>query len=439
MKNTFATKNILLLAWPAIVESFLISIVGFVDMLFVSKLGLAEVAAVGITNTIMQIYFAVFMSIATAATIFISRASGENDEAKVRNITSQALLLSLVLGLFFGAFSLFFSENILSIMGASPDVLKIGLPYFQIIAVPSLVLTLFFTAGAILRGSGDTRTPLRVGLWMNAVHIVLDYVLIFGVFFDGFGIKGAAAATLLSRLFSTVLLLWFLYNRGMVSPLSIMSFHMGYLAKLSRLATPAAFERLFMRTGQVLYFGMIIRMGTEVYAAHTLTGNFTMFSTIVGTGLGVATTTLIGKSIGANRIENVRSLAGKSIWVNSAVMTAVLLVVWGSSFWATQLFTDDPFVIGLMITVLLIDVIAQPATGVVTALTAILQAGGDTKFPMYTTWFGIWGIRTLGVYILGVYFGFGLVGAWTAIAIDNYVRALILFWRYRSSKWLKQI
>ncbi|MEB3102998.1 MATE family efflux transporter [Ferviditalea candida] len=439
MKNTLATKNILLLAWPAIVESFLISAVGFVDTLFISKLGLSEVAAVGVTNAIMQIYFAVFMSIATASTIFISRASGENNVSKVRDITAQAILLSLFAGLVLGAISFFFSESMLSIMGASPDVLQVGIPYFQIVAVPSIILSLFFTAGAILRGSGDTRTPLRVGLWMNAVHIVLDYVLIFGVFFDGFGIKGAAMATLLSRLFSVVFLLWYLHNRRLISPLRLWSIRRDLLAKLSRLATPAALERLFMRMGQILYFGMIIRMGTEVYAAHTLTGNFTMFSTIVGTGLAVATTTLIGNCIGAKQIEEAKKLGTVAIWVSSLVMTAVLFIVWGISFTATHLFTDDPFVIRLIVTILLIDVIAQPATGAVTALTAILQAGGDTKFPMYVTLFGIWGIRTLGVYMLGVHLGLGLIGAWIAIAMDNYIRAVILFIRYRSFRWVKQI
>lgn len=92
-----------------------------------------------------------------------------------------------------------------------------------------------------------------------------------------------------------------------------------------------------------------------------------------------------------------------------------------------------------MIKILAIDVIAQPATGLVTALTAILQAGGDTKFPMYVTAGRIRLIRTLGVYLLGIYLGYGLIGAWIAIAIDNYLRAGILYYRYRGYKWLKVI
>lgn len=439
MNNRLMWVRLLSLAWPAIMESFLQSTVGFVDSLFISRLGLVEVAAVGVTNAILQIYFALFMSISTVTTVFVSRAIGENDEEKVRTIVSQSVLLSVVMGFLIGIISFFFAGPILSVMGASSEVLQVGIRYFQIVSVPSIVISLFYTVGAVLRGSGDTKTPLRIGLWMNIVHIILDYVLIFGVFFQGFGIEGAAAATVLARLIGLSLLLWYLHKRGLLGSLRSWTIHGKLFRSLVQLGIPAALERLFMRTGQILYFGMIIRMGTNVYAAHTLTGNFTMFSTIVGTGLAVATTTLIGQSLGAGRTDEVKSYSKWSMIICSAVMSFTLLLVWGTSFWTTHFFTTDPYVIQLIVTVLLIDVIAQPATGMVTALTAILQAGGDTKFPMCVTWIGIWGIRTAGVYFLGIFLGWGLIGAWIAIALDNYVRAVILFGRYRSFKWLKKL
>ncbi len=441
LKNRVMWIRLLSLAWPVIMENFLQSTAGFVDSLFISKLGLTEVAAVGVTNAILQIYFALFMSISTATTVFVSRAIGENDEEKVRNIVSQSVLLSVLMGLLLGAVSLFFARPILSLMGANQEVLQVGVRYFQIVAVPSVVISLLFTIGAILRGSGDTKTPLRIGLWMNIVHIILDYILIIGVFFHGFGIEGAAAATVLARLIGVSLLSRHLHKSGLLfrSIRKWSTIHGELFQKLVLLGVPAALERLFMRTGQLIYFGMIIRMGTKEYAAHTLTGNFTMFSTIVGTGLAVATTTLIGQSLGAGRTDEVKSYSKWAMIISSAVMSITLLFVWGTSFWATHFFTTDQFVIHLMITVLLIDVIAQPATGMVTALTAILQAGGDTKFPMYVTWLGIWGVRTVGVYVLGISLGWGLIGAWIAIALDNYIRAAILFSRYRSFKWLKKI
>lgn len=433
--------TLLLLAWPAIVENFLQSMVGFVDSLFISKLGLTEVAAVGVTNAILQIYFAIFMSVATAAAVFISRSIVEQNKEKTKVIVSHALLLTLCIGILFGFLTVFFASNLLSLMGASAAVVDVGSSYFRIIGIPSIFIALVFTIGAILRGTGDTQTPLRAGLWMNLIHIVLDYILIFGLFFEGFGLTGAAIATVLSRIIGVGLLFRGMDQKKLLPSLKLRSWSIqtDILYRMVRLGTPAMLERLFMRTGQIMYFGMIIRMGTDIYAAHTLTGNFTIFSTIVGTGLGVATTTLIGQNIGSGKFDDVKKYGGIAISVTSIVMTIVLFIVWLCSFGAAAWFTPNSNVIHLIIAVLMIDLIAQPATGIVTSLTAILQAGGETKYPMYVTWFGIWAIRTLGVYLFGVYFGWGLIGAWSAIALDNYIRAGMLYWKYRSLKWVKPI
>ena len=297
-----------------------------------------------------------------------------------------------------------------------------------------------FTIGATLRGSGDTKTPLRIGIWMNIVHIVLDYVLIFGVFFEGMGLQGAALASVLARLFAVVLLFHHLFHKKLISNrLNDWQIKMKLMKDLINLGLPASTERLFMRFGQIIYFGMIIRMGTEVYAAHTLAGNFTIFASVIGTGFAVATTTLVGKSLGAGDIEAVKHYSISSIKLMTISMTTALFVTFLLSSKISTIFTTDIVVIGLITTVLAIDLITQPATAIVASLTAILQAGGDTKFPMYMTAIAIWAIRTGGVYFIGIYLGWGLVGAWIAIALDNYFRATLLMLRYRSLKWIKNI
>ena len=217
MKKSSYTKSLLVLAIPAIIESLLQSMVGFVDTLFISKLGLREVAAVGVSNTILQIYFAVFLALGTASTVFVSRYYGANQKEKVKTVASQSIILTLIIGGIFGIISFFFSEQLLKVMGADRDVLEIGSTYFRIVATPSILISMIYTIGAILRGTGDTKTPLRVGIQMNIVHIVLDYILIFGVFFEGFGVQGAAVASVLARLFAVILLLRHLLSKELIS------------------------------------------------------------------------------------------------------------------------------------------------------------------------------------------------------------------------------
>lgn len=434
------SKTLIILAIPAILESLLQSMVGFVDILFISKLGLKEVVAVGISNAILQIYFAVFLALGTASTVFVSRYLGANEKEKVKVITSHSIILTLVVGSIFGIISFFFPENLLALMGAEKDVIEIGSVYFRIVATPAILISVMFTIGAILRGSGDTKTPLRIGIWMNIVHIVLDYVLIFGVFFEGLGLQGAAIASVIARLFGVYLLLHHLFIKGFVSyKLSEWIIKIEVIKDLVKLGIPASMERLLMRFGQVIYFGLIVRMGTEVYAAHTLAGNFTIFASVIGTGIAVATTTLVGKSLGAGDIEAVKNYSISSIKLMTISMTTTLLITFLLSSKISSIFTADIVVIGLITTVLAIDLITQPATAIVASLTATLQAGGDTKFPMYMTAIGIWAIRTVGVYFLGIYLGWGLVGAWIAIGLDNYFRAILLIVRYRSLKWIKDL
>lgn len=438
--NNSYWRALILLAIPTIIENVLQSMVGFVDSLFISKLGLAEVAAVGIANAILQIYFAVFLAIGTASTVFVARHMGAKQMDKVRQVVSQSIILTFTVGLLFGIISLFFSERLLSVMGANQEVLEVGTAYFRIVATPSILISMMYTAGAILRGTGDTITPMRVGIGMNFVHIILDYVLIFGVFFQGLGIKGAAIATVLARLFGVFLLLYQLYKKRYLSfDLEVWKVKKEAITGIIKLGIPSAFERLFMRIGQIIYFGMIIRMGTEVYAAHTLAGNFTIFSSVVGTGLATATTTLVGQSLGAKDMETAKKYSYSSVIVTSIIMTMGMFIISLTSPLTTHIFTTNQMVVELIVIALWIDTIAQPATAAVNSLTAVLQAGGDTKFPMYVTAFGIWALRTVGVYVLGVHFGFGLVGVWVSIAIDNYVRAGILYIRFRSNGWIKNL
>jgi len=440
-KDRFSNwRPILLLALPVMAENFLQSMVGFVDTLFLSRLGLEEVAAVGIANAVFQIYYAVFLAVATASTILVSRAIGERNKSSVSAIISNSIYLTIFVGMVFGVISFFFAESLLTMMGANGQVLKLGTVYFQIVSTPCVWIAMMYTIGAIFRGAGDTKTPMKVGIAMNIIHVILDYVLIFGVFFHGLGIVGAALATVCARIIGVLLLFRQLYIKELVERKArVWKGNRRIMRSLARLGIPASFERLFMRFGQIIYFSMIMRMGVEVYSAHTLAGNFTIFPTMIGTGLAAATATLIGQSIGAKDIQAVRSYSKASMMVTALAMTAALLTIFLTSGATVRIFTDHQTVIRLVVTVLGIDTFAQPATAVVTALTAVLQAGGDTKYPMYVTAIGIWAIRTLGVYLLGVRLGFGLMGVWIAIALDNYIRALLLYWRYRSFKWIKNV
>lgn len=428
--NKEKMKVILALAVPAMIENMLQTVVGFVDTLFVSKLGLGEVTAVGVTNAILAVYLAVFLAMGVGTSALIAKNVGTGNLVKAKSIARQSTLLSALLGILFGLLTFLFAEPLLRLMGAEASILADGVTYFRIVAVPSIFISLMTIFGSILRAAGDTKTPMKVGIWINLIHIVLDYVLIFGFLgINGFGIAGAAWATVISRIVGTFALYYKIQK-------SSLSFHWRtdnsreFYLPLFQISFPAVIERLIMRFGQVLYFGLIVRIGTDVYAAHTIAGNIEVFSYMPGYGLAVAATTLVGQNLGANRYEDAYRYGILTTGIAVIFMSFVGILLFFFSPSAASWFTDQAEVIQMVTIALRIDAFAQPFLAIGLVVAGALQGAGDTKSPMYSTAIGMWLIRVGGVYVLSIHFGLGIAGVWLSIAVDLFVRAVFLYLRF---------
>lgn len=429
---------ILILAVPAMIENILQTVVGFVDILFVSQLGLNAVTAVGIANTVLTVYIAIFMALGVGTSSLIARNIGAGDMEKAKSIARQSTSLSAILGLLFGLITLLFSEQLLRLMGAEGEVLQEGITYFKIVGVPSIFISLMFTFGSILRASGDTKTPMKVSWWINIIHIGLDYVLIFGwLSIVGMGVAGAAWATVAVRIIGTIALYCYI-KKSSVSFNLIGAASKEDAISLIKLSTPTAFERLIMRLGQVLYFGLIVKIGAHTFAAHSIAGNIEMFAYMPGYGLAIAATTLVGQSIGAKRIREAHEYGMITSWIAVAFMSLIGVILFFLSPWFATWFTADQEAIDMVVTALRIDAFAQPALAIGLVLAGALQGAGDTKSPMYSTAIGMWVIRILGVYILGIYLEMGIAGVWLSIAVDLYVRAIYLFYRFKKETLIRK-
>ena len=421
---------ILALAIPAMIENILQTVVGFVDTLFVAKLGLNEVTAVGVANAILAVYIAIFMAIGVGTSSLIARNIGAGDLEKAKSVARQSTFISAIIGLLFGLITIFFSEPLLQLMGADSKVLADGVTYFKIVGISSVFIALMFTFGSILRAAGDTKTPMKVSWWINILHIGLDYILIFGVLgLTGLGVAGAAWATVIVRIIGT-LALYFYIKKSQVSFRLMGTRSTKDAHSIIKLSTPAAIERLIMRLGQVLYFGLIVKIGADTYAAHTIAGNIETFSYMPGYGLAIAATTLVGQSIGAKQSKEAFEYGMLTTWVAVVFMSLIGAILFFLSPWFATWFTTDKNAVDMVVTALRIDAFAQPALAVGLVLAGALQGAGDTKSPMYSTAIGMWVIRVIGVYILGIQFEMGIAGVWISIAIDLYVRAIYLFYRF---------
>lgn len=434
-------KRVFHIALPAIGEAYLQNMLGVVDAFFIAKLGLIAIDAVGVTNVYSMTYIGVFTAVSAALSVFLSRAVGAKNLERGRSAIWHGFIIAFVIGLITSVISVFFAVPLLHIMGAHGSLQSTALPYFSVVLGISPLIALFTAQSAAFRAIGDTKTPLRVGLEMNILHIVFDYVLIFGIgSFHGLGITGAALAMVLARLYALIRL-WSKARRidALALHVSDLKLSAPLTWSMTKFAIPAALERLSMRLGQVVYFGLIVRMGVDVYATHNIAGTLTTFGFTIGNGFAIAATATIGQAIGSGNESDIREYRRWSYIESALSMTAVAVLLCILSPWLGLLFTHDQHVIHLLFIILAIDIFSQPFLAAVLVDTSAIQAGGNSKFPMMTTMIGIWCIRTLGVYMFAWHFQFGLPAVWISIAADNALRAGLFLWYRRTRNWVQKL
>lgn len=419
-------KKIIDLAVPATIENILQTLVGFVDTLMIARLGLVAVTAVGVANNILAVYLAIFIAVGVGTSSLISRYLGASNKKSAQEVATQSTVLAAVTGLFFGLVTILFGRQLLALMGASQEVLDESYLFFSLVGGGSIFLSLSTVFGSILRATGDTKTPMVVNTKVNLLNIALDYVLIFGPGpFPALGVLGTAIGTVLARAIGCFLLWRNVEQTPAAFPLSDLRKDFSY-KELLGLSLPAAAERLVMRLGQVLYFGLIVSIGVKTYAAHSIAGNIGSFTYMPGYGLTTAAAVLVGNSFGAGNKKEAYAYGKLSSLIGVGIMSVGGVLLFFGAPWFATWFTADAEAVAKIVTALRIDSFNQPALAVGLILAGSLQGLGDTKSPLYSTAIGMWGIRVMGVYLLSIVLNLDIAGVWISIGIDLLIRAIFL-------------
>ncbi|HSW09727.1 MAG TPA: MATE family efflux transporter [Bacillota bacterium] len=427
------------LAWPAMAEMLLMTLTHMVDMIMVGQLGPAAIAAVGLSTQPMFLLLGLFQALASGGTALVARAVGSGDGASANAIARQAAAATLVFGLLVGGLGWAASPAVPRLMGAELAVEGLAASYFRIIMLSMPVVTLTFVLGAVLRGSGDTRTPMVVNAITNLINVAGNYVLIFGhLGFPAMGVTGAALATAGARGVAGLLLLAFLISGSRRIHLSLRASYRpqrDLLRRILRVGVPAALEQLVMRTGQVVFVRLVAGLGTAVLAAHQIALSVEWLAFMPSFGFGMAAATLVGQGIGANRTDWSEKAAYETRRIGVFVLAAIGigLLFFGEAI--VRLYTRDPEVVAMGTQALRIMAVTQPFMAVNFIMAGSLRGAGDTRWPLLTTATGIWGVRVLLGYLLAVVAGLGLAGAWMAMAADHTVRAILLTLRFRAGRW----
>ncbi len=441
-------KTIVSLAWPTVLEQLLSTAVSYVDSAMVGRISAHATAAVGVTSTVNWLIGSSVSALGVGYLAYISRELGAEHPENARRATAQAVFTTLLTGIVLTLLTLLLAMRIPLWMHAGADIAEDAGRYFFIIYTPMLFRCAIILFGTCLRAAGDTRTPLRVNLLVNAVNIVLNYLMIyptrtvclFSVEFTmvgmNLGVIGAAVASAISFVIGGIGMTVGLFRHPVISPRGVSILPDGEILRpCLKVALPCALQRFGTSFGYVAFASMINALGTTATAAHSIANTAESAFYIPGYGMQTAAATLTGNCYGARDKERMKHVSHMMIAIEIALMAVSGGILFVSANALMRLFTTDEAVIGLGARVLRMVALSEPVYGLAVILEGILQGVGDTRSAFVFNIFGMWGVRILATYVCLSKFGLGLVAAWGCMIAHNIVLGMLLLIRYLRGKW----
>ncbi|TVM00480.1 MAG: hypothetical protein CV087_14030 [Candidatus Brocadia sp. WS118] len=435
-------KNIFKLSIPIVIENIFHMSVFVSDTIMIARLGTASIAAVGLAGTVYFIVSMVFSSLNIASASIIARHVGAKEMVKAQIVAGQSILMSLVLGVAVSPFLVIFARKLLVVMSAEPIVVDLGVGYLQIVSGFMVFRLIMLACSGILRGAGDTKTPMKVTLVINIINILFNWLLIFGIGpFPRLGVSGVGYATVIAYFIGTGLLMKKLFEKEAIINISIQQMvrlHLESMRRIIRVSIPAAIDTFLTQMGFLFFTKIVTMLGTISLAAHEIALRIESISFMPGFALAVSTATLVGQSLGAKN-SNLAFLSMKrSCCFALGLMGFFALVFLLLPKQIVGLFQPEANVLSLATVCLMISAIEQPALAIYMVYAGGLRGAGDTVSPMIVAIVGTLCLHVPLAYVLGVTFHLGLAGVWLGAAIDWIIRAIAIYCLYKRGRW-KQV
>jgi putative MATE family efflux protein len=435
-------RSIILLAIPMVLEMCMESVFAVVDIKWVSYLGPDAMATVGLTESLLTLMYAIAIGLSIGATATVARRIGEHNPDGAARAAIQSLGLGLIVSTVIALVGAPLAPKLLSIMGASPEVVANGWPFTTIMLAGNLTIMMLFMINAIFRGAGDAAIAMRVLWFANIINIVISPCFIFGVGpFPKLGIAGAAVGTNIGRGAGALYALSRLIRKG--GRFEIKREHFRFepaiMGRLIRLSATGTFQVFIGMASWVGLVRTISSFGTDALAGYIVGIRVIMFALLPSFGMSNAAATMVGQALGAGKPDR----AERAVW-KAGLYNLVFLGSIGLIFvvFATQiigLFTHDPAVVPYGV-----DCLRIVASGFLfyaygMVLTQSFNGAGDTWTPTIINLFVFWAWELPLAYVLAIVFGLGPRGVFLSITIAFSTLAIVSGLFFRRGKWKKKV
>ena len=425
-------KKVFKLAWPALIEYFLTSLYTLVDTYFVSKLGVEDVAALGGAGYVAWAFWIPGFTFVTGVTILVAQGLGAGKKDFARRVFGEALILTFTIGSAVSLAGMLFAKDIVEAVVVNPKVTAKGTEYLlaRLIGLPGMYIV--FTINSALRGAKDTKTPMKTGILGNVFNMLLDPILIFGLFgAPKLGIFGAGIASTLSFyiILGIYLVLGFKEKLTITPKISLPSWEI--VSKIFKLGVPVAFQRAMFSLLNLTYVSIIARFGYVALAAHQIGLRIESLAFMPAMAFRIATSALVGHEVGARKILKAKETAEAGIRLSLIFLTVVGLTLALISPYVPKLFVSNIEVAFLAMIYLILAGLSEPGLSFAMTVSGVFEGSGNTVVPTVVNILSMISARIVLGYLLGAFMNLGAIGAWIGMFVDVYLRGTVLYTLYK--------
>jgi len=432
-------RAVLLLAIPMMLEMAMESVFALVDLYFVGHLHNSSYAiqTVGLTESCLTIIYSLAVGMSMAATAIVARRIGEKDPVEAAKAGMQTVTLAILVNFVIGVAGFYYASNILSLMGASAETVRLGTNYTRIMMAESLIIVMLFLVNGIFRGAGNAAIAMR-SLWIaNIANIILCPIFINVL---GFGLTGAAIATTIGRGTGVVYQLYHLFNgKNLLKVhLSYLKPHWEQIKAILKIAVPGILQFVIGSCSWIFLAELVATTGGDHGSAGYQTSiRLMLFFMLPAWGMSNAAATLVGQNLGARELGRAEDSVYKTVKYNVIYMASVTVITFLLATYLTGFFTNDEQVRQVATRSLQILSVGYIFYGVGMVMMSAFNGAGDTWTTTWVNLFGFWLLQVPLAYVLDKTFHMGITGVFLAIPIAETCMAMASFFLFRGGKWKK--
>ncbi len=433
--------NLWSFSWPITVSTMVMMIGPIIDMIWIGKLGLAEIGGVGISGIIVSLINSLIMGLFTGLRALVARFVGAGDKEKANHVAQQAFVISAVLSLVLAVIGQLFATSIMKIWQLEPDVIAAGATYMRIELIGIFTMSFGTLAQSVMQASGDSQTPMRIIIGERILHIILCPFLIFGWWiFPRMGVSGAALSGVIAQGIGGAILLWLLFQGRTRLKLSLRNFKFdtGIIWRMVKIGIPSALGSIHLNIGSIVFMYFMAPFGTLAIDGHNIVSRVDMFILLPAIGLGSAAGILAAQNVGAKQYERSAKTAWIAIGWLTGIMAVFSIAIW---FWAGNIigiFSPDPDLIDLASTFLKIQIASYMCNGLMFVMMNVMNSVGDTLIAFIIDLVTMWGIRVPLAILLPHVANLGVYGVRWALVADTVSSAIIFIIYFRSGRWKRK-